>query len=176
MFNFIDGFGKGDRGVEDARIQSVPPLFNSRNILEWNLPPDKRFLQFSKTRVVFHIDVPSNYVLDNDVFAKLIENTEINLSYETITHKSSALDNPVSNFMLNKATYDESYVRTSMSVNGWFDARNYDAAEINFAKLQASREMNSETIQKQLNYKGVNYIVNWKRYYFRFDYDFWYQH
>ena len=167
MFNFIDGFGKDVTGVKDARIQSVPPLFNNRNILEWNLPPDKRFFNFSRTTVNFNIDIPSNYTLDNDVFSKLVENTEINLSYETITHKSSSIDNPITNFMLHKATYDESFIRTTMTPNGWYDSKNFDSAEVVKAKLDNSRKIMAEPIKKQLSHNGINYTVTWYRYYFR---------
>ena len=168
MFNFIDGFGKETRGIRDAKIQSVPPLFNSRNILEWNLPPDKRFFNFSRSKIKFHIDIPSNYIVDNDVFSKLIENTEINLSYETITHKSSAIDNPVTNFMLHKATYDESYVRTSMSPNGWYDQKNFDNSEIKLTQnIEVGRRIMAQPVLKQLTHNNVNYTVTWHRYYLR---------
>ena len=167
MFSYIDSFEQDYSGVADGKIQSIPPLFNSRNILEWALPPDKRFLNFSKTRVRFYIDIPSNYTVDNDVFSKLVENLEICLNHETITHKSSAIDNPVTNFLLQKATYDESYMQTSMVPNGWFDNKNFDSDEVVTAKLTTGRDLMAQRIDKQLNYNGVNYTVVWHRFYLR---------
>ena len=168
MFSFIDGFEQETKGVEDAKIQSIPPLFNSRNILEWNLPPDKRFFNFSKTKVRFYIDVPSNYTVDNDLFSKLNENIEIVLSHETITHKSSSIDNPVTNFMLHKATYDESYVRTTMTTSGWYDSKNFDAEEVSLTKLRNTRDLMSQPVLKQLKHNNQIYTVTWHRFYLRY--------
>ena len=110
-------------GVEDAKIQKVPPLFNDRNVLEWQLPPDKRYLKFADTQVKYIIEIPENYSLDNDVFGKLVENIEINISHESITHKSSSVDHAVTSFVLKKVNFDESYMASSMSINGYFDPK-----------------------------------------------------
>ncbi len=69
----------------------------------------------------FRIELPENYILDNDVGAKLFENLEIAINHETITHKSSDLDYCVTSYVLNKVTYDDSYVASTMDINGVFD-------------------------------------------------------
>ena len=84
--------------------------------------PDKRFLKLSATKVTFSIEIPANYVLDNDVFAKLIENTEIVINHESITRKSSQLDNSVTSAILNKVSYDDSFLNTSCKTHGIFEA------------------------------------------------------
>ena len=94
-----------------------------KDTLEFNLGPDKRFLKLSETRVAFSVEIPSNYVFDNDVFAKLVENTEIIINHESITRKSSHLDNCVTNSVLNKINYDDSLLNTSLKTHGIFMAR-----------------------------------------------------
>ena len=89
----------------DAKIQKLPPVFNTDNILEWSLNKNKRFLKLSDSSFKFSIEIPENYTFDNDVFSKLIMNIELIVNHENITFKSSPVDNAVSSFSLNKATY-----------------------------------------------------------------------
>ena len=91
--------------------------------MEFNLGPDKRYLKFYETKVAFSIEIPENYILDNDVFAKLVENTEIVINHESITRKSSQLDNSVTSTIINKISYDDSLLGTSLDTHGIFDAR-----------------------------------------------------
>lgn len=105
MFSFLYSDEKDNNGVEDAKIQKIPPLFNTKNIVEFSLAPDKRFLKLSDTQIKFRIEIPDNYCLDNDVFGKLIESFEININHEIITHKSSSVDHAITNFLLQKVTY-----------------------------------------------------------------------
>ena len=91
--------------------------------MEFNLGPDKRFLKLSETRVKFTVEIPANYLFDNDVFAKLVEHTEIVISYESITRKSSQLDNSVTSSVLNKVSYDDSLLNTSLQTYGIFEAK-----------------------------------------------------
>ena len=97
-----------------------------KDTLEFNLGPDKRFLKLSETRLAFSVEIPANYVFDNDVFAKLVENTEIIINHESITRKSSHLDNCVTNSVLNKINYDDSLLNTSLKTHGIFMARLVD--------------------------------------------------
>ena len=85
--------------------------------------PDKRFLKLSATKIGFSIEVPANYVVDNDVFAKLVENTEIVINHESITRKSSQLDNSVTSAVLNKVSFDDSFLNTSLRTHGIFEAK-----------------------------------------------------
>ena len=91
--------------------------------MEFNLGPDKRFLKLSETKIAFSIELPANYVPDNDVFAKLVENTEIVINHESITRKSSHLDNSVTSSIINRISFDDSLLNTSLETHGIFDAR-----------------------------------------------------
>ena len=148
MFAYDDLYSDNNSGIEDARIVSISPLFNDKtrfwnwnlrlvskvsqifkifsiikDTLEFNLGPDKRFLKLSETRVKFTVEIPANYLFDNDVFAKLVEHTEIVISYESITRKSSQLDNSVTSSVLNKVSYDDSLLNTSLKTYGIFEAK-----------------------------------------------------
>jgi hypothetical protein len=105
MFSFSNTDDKDFSGLIDAKIQKLPPVFNTNNILEWSLNKDKRYLKLADSYVKFSIEIPENYALDNDVFAKLVMNIELIINHENITFKSSPVDNAVSSFLLNKATY-----------------------------------------------------------------------
>ena len=85
--------------------------------------PDKRFLKLSASKIAFSIEIPANYVVDNDVFAKLVENTEIVINHESITRKSSQLDNSITSAVLNKISYDDSFLNTSLRTHGIFEAK-----------------------------------------------------
>ena len=67
------------------------------------------------------LEIPANYWLDNDAVSKLFEYLEINISHETITHKSSAVDYLMSNYFFHTVTYDESYTGSTMDTNGIYD-------------------------------------------------------
>ena len=95
----------------------------STDTLEFNLGPDKRFLKLYDTKVEFSIEIPKNYYFDNDVFAKLVENTEIVINHESITRKSSQLDNSVTSSIINKISFDDSLLETALDTHGIFDAR-----------------------------------------------------
>ena len=105
MFSFSYADKKDSNGHMNAKIQKLPPIFNTDNILEWSLNKDKRYLKLADSFVKFSIEIPENYVFDNDVFSKLVMNIELILNHENITFKSSPVDNAMSSFLLNKATY-----------------------------------------------------------------------
>jgi hypothetical protein len=109
MFSFSYADKKDSNGHMNAKIQKLPPIFNTDNILEWSLNKDKRYLKLADSFVKFSIEIPENYVFDNDVFSKLVMNIELIINHENITFKSSPVDNAMSSFLLNKATYGKKF-------------------------------------------------------------------
>ena len=91
--------------------------------MEFSLGPDKRFLKLSETRLAFTVEIPTNYVLDNDVFAKMVETTEVIVNHENITGKSTPLDNSITSAVLNQLTLEAGLLNTSLSTHGIFAAR-----------------------------------------------------
>ena len=94
-----------------------------KDTLEFNLGPDKRFLKLCETRVAFSIEIPANYTLDNDVFAKMIETTEIVANHDSITSKSTPLDNSITSAIFNKINMETGLLNTSLSTHGIYSAR-----------------------------------------------------
>ena len=87
---------------------------------------------------------------------------EIVLNHEDITRKSSALDYALSSHFLTRASYDESYIRTCMEVNGIFDPYERDAGPL-LAKVH--RERKGDPITKTVEINGEAYEVPYFRYY-----------
>ena len=89
--------------------------------LEFNLQKDgKRFLRLADTTVSFYIDLPQNYLPDNQLGHKLFESLELSANHEQVSRKSTALDYSVSEVFFQKVMFDDSYVNTSLDVSGLF--------------------------------------------------------
>ena len=89
--------------------------------MEYHLNGDKRFLKLSETQLKLQIEIPDNYLFDNDAVSKMIENVEITISHETVSRKSTAYDYAISNFFFNKLAFDDSYCSATMDTNGIWD-------------------------------------------------------
>lgn len=85
------------------------------------------------------------------------------MNHETITRKSSALDYPLSSHFLTRASYDESYIRTCMDVNGIFDPYERDVGP---KLLMTGRGKKGDIVTKTIEYNGEAYEVHFIRYYF----------
>ena len=93
----------------------------SSDSLEFNLQKDgKRFLRLADSTISFYVDLPSNYMPDNQFGHKLFESLELSINHEQISRKSTALDYPVSEAFFQKVMFDDSYVMTCLDVAGRF--------------------------------------------------------
>ena len=97
-----------------------------KDTLEFNLGPDKRFLKLCETRLAFTVEIPENYYLDNDVFSKMVETTEIIVCHESITRKSTPLDNAVTSAIFNKLNMETGLLNSSLATHGIFSSRLYN--------------------------------------------------
>lgn len=136
------------------------------NTLEFNLGPDKRYLKLSETQLSLQIELPANYWPDNDVVSKLFENLELSLNHETVSHKSSAFDYPLTNHFMTKVTFDDSYVGTTMDTNGIFDPLDCDQDVLSTFAARLRRDEKSELFHKEIVHEGEHYMQPWHRYYF----------
>ena len=126
MFSF-SAYNDEERGVEGAKILTVTSLFNTKNSLEFNLQKDgKRFLRLADTTISFYLDLPQNYLPDNQIGHKLFESLELSINHEAVSRKSTALDYSVSEFFFQKVMFDDSYVLTSLDVAGPVKFFEYD--------------------------------------------------
>lgn len=163
MFSFINDFGDDVVGVEDARMSKLSSTFNNKNSLEFDIRRDKRFLKFADTELIMEIELPASYAPDNDLGSKLFENCEISINHEIVTKKSTNLDYCVTNWVLNKCSYDDSFVQTSMDINGWFDNGSFDKAQ--YLQTKINRTENGEKFNKIIEHDGELYNMPMVRYY-----------
>ena len=163
MFSFFTNFADDAKGVEDAKVLKLVSTFNNKNSLEFVLGRDKRFLKLSDTELVMEIELPASYVPDNDLGSKLFENCEISINHEIVTKKSTALDYAVTNWVLHKTAFDESYVQSTMDINGWFDSGSFDKSE--YLQTRTDRTKAAEIFKKTIEHEGELYYFPMVRYY-----------
>ena len=163
MFSFMNNFGDDNLGVEDAKILKLSPTFNNKNSLEFQIGRDKRFLKLADTELVFEVEIPASYTPDNDFGSKLFENCEVSINHEMVTKKSTALDYSVTNWVLNKCAFDDSYVQSTMDINGWFDSGSFDKTEILLTRID--RAKTAESFTRTIEHEGVLYNFPMNRYY-----------
>ena len=163
MFSFTANFADDDLGVEDAKVMKLVSTFNNKNSLEFFIGKDKRFVKLANTELVMEIELPANYAPDNDLGSKLFENCELSINHEIVTKKSTALDYSVTNWVLNKTAFDDSYVKSTMDINGWFDNGSFDTAE--YLQTHTNRVTAAETFNKTIEHEGDLYLMPMLRYY-----------
>ena len=86
-------------------FRSILLILNLESLLEFSLEPDKRYLKLSESHLKFEVNLPEEFIPDNAFVAKLFENVDIVVNYETITQKASNSDYYYSEFLLTKATF-----------------------------------------------------------------------
>ena len=163
MFSFSANFADDNVGVEDAKVMKLVSTFNNKNSLEFVLGRDKRFLKLANTELVMEIELPASYVPDNDFGSKLFENCEVSINHEIVTKKSTALDYAVTNWVLNKTAFDNSYVESTMDINGWYDKGSFDKVE--YLQTHMDRTKTSEKFNKIIEHNGDLYYMPMVRYF-----------
>ena len=154
----MDFYNKTSEIPDEILERKQPAFYTSENVIQFFIPEDKRYLMLEDTLLTFQIEVPNEcYVVDNDFPAKLFENMEMTINYETITIKSSSADYPYDSFLYVKSNFDESYVFTTMKACGFFDSLNNDADEIKSLPNSIYRRRGKQITR---NEDGVNVVYN----------------
>ena len=122
----------------------------------------KRFLKLADTKIKFHVELPANYIPDNQFGHKLFECLELSANHEQISRKSTALDYSVSEYFFQKVIYDDSYVLSSMDVSGTYDNGCYDVDE---AVRLGTRLSYGQNFTKTVVHKNESYRVPWRRWF-----------
>ena len=131
--------------------------------LEFSLQKDgKRFLKLADTKLKFAVELPANYIPDNQFGHKMFECLELSANHEQISRKSTALDYSVSEYFFQKVSYDDSYVLSSMDISGTYDNGAYDVSD---ATRLATRLSYGENFTKTVTHKEETYRVPWRRWY-----------
>ena len=120
----------------------LTPNFNTSSYIEFTITPSGGHLQLSDTRLTFQVDLPDTVVPENFFASKLFESIEININHTVITSKSSDNDYALTNYFLTRMNWDEISLKTSGSLEGYWNNENYDASH-----FTAKHFPNSPTVQ-----------------------------
>lgn len=108
---------------------SIPSVFNNDTLLEFSIDPDKRCLVLGESYLQFYVELPSNFIPDNNFGNKCFEYVDININFEDISYKSSSNDYDYASFILSKINKNPLYLK-KFPFEGYFDAYNYDSSAL----------------------------------------------
>ena len=122
-----------------------------------------------KSRLAFNVDIPERYVPENYFSAKLFEYCEVRLNHITINNKTSDNDYHLTTYFLTRINFDESTLKTTGSLDGYWSWRNYDSDTLINQKDNATEAIESKcevNIRRENVYNITIDGKNYKRYYF----------
>ena len=108
---------------------SIPSVFNNETLLEFSIDPDKRSLLLGETYLQFYVEIPENFVPENNFGNKLFEFVDLNINFEDVSYKSSSNDYDYASYILNKISKNSNYMK-KFPFEGYFDAFNYDSSAL----------------------------------------------
>ena len=79
MFSFSKTFSNDALGYRDSKMLYAQPISNTKNGLEFLLSPQKRYLKLADSVLAFSVELPDNYMPDNDFCNKLFENIIVDI-------------------------------------------------------------------------------------------------
>lgn len=137
------------------RVVSIPAWFNTDNLLEFSIEPDKRYLNLSRTYLKFYVELPEVFVPDNNFGNKLFEYLDVNVQYEDASFKCSSNDYDHTSHIQDQIFKNPSYVK-KMKFEGHFDNLNIDSSQLKSdAQLVANRRGSPFTRTKKSGNKTV---------------------
>ncbi len=108
------------------RIVAIPAWFNTNNLLEFSIEPDKRYLNLSRTYLKFYVEVPEVFVPDNNFGNKLFEYLDVNVQYEDASFKCSSNDYDHTSHIQDRIFKNPAYLR-KIKFEGHYDNLNLDS-------------------------------------------------
>ena len=143
--------------------KSFTIFFDSeKDSLEFILQKDgKRFLKLSETTLAFQVELPANYVPDNQFGHKMFESLELSINHEQVSRKSTALDYGMSENFFQKMIFDDSFVLSSLDINGTYDPLGIDAQDSRVKE----RFISGEKYFEERVHDGVTYNIPYYRWY-----------
>ena len=110
---------------------------------------------FDKSRLSFFVDIPENYVPDNYFCAQLFEHCEVRVNHVSINNKSSDNDYALGTYFLTRMNFDESTLRMTGSLDGYFSCKNYDSA-----RLRGEQKSDQESVDSkfEINVRRANCV------------------
>jgi len=111
------------------KMVTLPALFNNNNLLEYSIEPDKRFLVLGKCYLQFQLELPVEFVPDNNFGNKLFEYLDLNVQYEDCSFKCSTNDYDYTSHVADKIFRNPAYLNR-VKFEGHYDNVNYDSSEL----------------------------------------------
>ena len=137
--------------------------------MEIDIQPCNQYLLLDKSRLAFYVDIPERFVPENYFTAKLFEYCEVRLNHITINNKTSDNDYHLTTYFLTRINFDESTLKTTGSLDGYWSWRNYDSDTLLIQQSNAKESINShfEVNLRRANVRDITIdSKRYKRYYF----------
>jgi hypothetical protein len=167
MLSFSKSAKNDSLGYDDCKVQEISPYCNTEDTLEFHISPQKRYFKPCDSRLCFFVEIPGNYVLDNDFCVKLFKGLpKIEIAEDPVTSKSSDLDSMFSSHFLTKCLFDQSTIDSTFPIQGVYDIFESDATELT-PTIIAYRELYAEEFLKTIEVDGEIYTSKWRRYEFK---------
>ena len=99
---------------QDKKVIRLPPLYNTKDLLEFNCKGQKGYLQFCDVLLHFSITIPEDTIVDNDAVAKLFDSCEISINKERITSRSASNEYCYTSYLLTKAEYEAENIDSAL--------------------------------------------------------------
>lgn len=137
-------------------------FYSISDSLEFTLQKDsKRYLKLSETTLAFQVELPANYAPDNQFGHKMFESLELSINHEQISRKSTAMDYAMSENFFQKVNYDDSFILSSLDVNGTYDPLGLDSSD---GRVRL-RFTCGEKFYQTRSHEGTTYEIPWYRWY-----------
>ena len=75
--------------IEDTKTIRLQPLYNTDQILEFQIQPEKSHLLFSDILLHLDVKIPKAFIPDNGFMSKLFDSIEVKINSEMVTNRSN---------------------------------------------------------------------------------------
>ena len=145
-----------------TRLAAIPCLFNNDSILEFSIEPDKRFLHLGKSFIEFYVELPEDFIPDNNFCNKLFDNFNLSINYEDCSYKCSQNDLDLTSQISDLIFRDPAYLR-KIRFEGHFDEYSLDSSQLK-AENDIVKNRRGELFVKQVEENGKMVDKNFYRY------------
>ena len=129
--------------TDSELLVPLTPNFNTSSYVEFSITPSGGHLQLSDTRLAFAVDLPESVVPENFFASKLFEYLELSINHTIVSSRSSDNDYALTNYFLTRMNWDETSLKTSGSLEGYWDNLNYDSGHFTLENI-ANEELSEQ--------------------------------
>ena len=121
--------------TDSELLVPLTPNFNTTSYVEFTITPSGGHLQLSDTRLTFAVDLPETVVPENFFTSKLFEYLELSVNHTIVSSRSSDSDYCLTNYFLTRMNWDEISLKTTGSLEGYWNNENYDRSRFTLQKI-----------------------------------------